>query len=330
MRKPWAPPHSDIQDQLGHPAILIMNESYPMMSGCLDFVVQAVPPGVDRFAMNSCRQRAAVGIDADVETAEEDVPGLAAEDQLVQPIEQQRLGGIRCEMELFTLQRLDLISIGHDDVEESLGGRAKEIGKIRRVNPQAKISRVIERYRPSHEQASRSIGTTAATDPDHRSQEKGATVMLAAGKPAPDFTLLDEQGKKVTLSKLQGSPVVLYFYPKDDTSGCTKQACAFRDAFADYEQAGARVIGVSPDGVESHGKFIKKHGLPFTLLADTEKKVCEAFGVWKEKSMYGKKYMGVERTTFVIDARGVVRQIFPKVKVEGHSGAVLEALKATT
>jgi len=89
-----------------------------------------------------------------------------------------------------------------------------------------------------------------------------------------------------------------------------------------------RVIGVSPDGVESHGKFIKKHGLPFTLLADTEKKVCEAFGVWKEKSMYGKKYMGVERTTFVIDARGVVRQIFPKVKVEGHSDAVLEALKA--
>ncbi|MGA2702016.1 MAG: thioredoxin-dependent thiol peroxidase [Isosphaeraceae bacterium] len=154
--------------------------------------------------------------------------------------------------------------------------------------------------------------------------------MVEAGKPAPDFTLLDQQGKKVTLSKLKGSPVVLYFYPKDDTSGCTKQACAFRDAFADYEKAGARVIGVSPDGVESHGKFIKKHGLPFTLLADTEKKVCAAFGVWKEKSMYGKKYMGVERTTFVIDARGVVRQIFPKVKVEGHSGAVLEALKATT
>ena len=151
--------------------------------------------------------------------------------------------------------------------------------------------------------------------------------MVEAGKPAPDFTLLDQQGKKVTLSKLKGSPLILYFYPKDDTPGCTKQACAFRDAFADYEKAGARLIGVSPDDVASHGKFIKKHGLPFTLLADTEKKVCEAFGVWKEKSMYGKKYMGVERTTFVIDARGVVRQIFPN-KVEGHSDAVLEALKA--
>ena len=152
--------------------------------------------------------------------------------------------------------------------------------------------------------------------------------MVEAGKPAPDFTLLDQQGKKVTLSKLKGSPVILYFYPKDDTPGCTKQACAFRDAFADYEKAGARLIGVSPDDVASHGKFIKKHELPFTLLADTEKKVCAAFGVWKEKSMYGKKYMGVERTTFVIDARGVVRQIFPKVKVEGHSDTVLEALKA--
>ncbi len=151
--------------------------------------------------------------------------------------------------------------------------------------------------------------------------------MAEAGKPAPDFTLLDQQGKQVTLSKLKGSPVVLYFYPKDDTPGCTKEACAFRDAFAEYEKAGAKVIGVSPDDVSSHQKFIKKYELPFTLLADTEKQVCQAFGVWKEKNMYGKKTMGVERTTFVIDAKGVVRQIFPKVKVDGHSDVVLEALK---
>jgi peroxiredoxin Q/BCP len=152
--------------------------------------------------------------------------------------------------------------------------------------------------------------------------------MVEAGKPAPDFTLLDQQGKKVTLSKLKGSPVILYFYSKDDTPGCTKQACGFRDAFADYEKAGAKVIGVSPDDVASHAKFTKKYDLPFTLLADSGNKVCEAFGVWKEKSMYGKRYMGVERTTFVIDAKGVVRLVFPKVKVQGHSDAVLDALKA--
>jgi thioredoxin-dependent peroxiredoxin len=152
--------------------------------------------------------------------------------------------------------------------------------------------------------------------------------MVETGKPAPDFTLSDQQGKKVTLSKLKGSPVVIYFYPKDDTPGCTKEACAFRDAFAEYEKAGAKILGVSPDAVESHVKFIKKYELPFTLLADTETKVCESFGVWKEKSMYGKKYMGVERTTFVIDSKGIVRQIFPKVKVDGHSDEVLEAVKA--
>ena len=123
--------------------------------------------------------------------------------------------------------------------------------------------------------------------------------MVEVGKPAPDFTLQDQLGKKVTLSKLKGSPIVLYFYPKDDTPGCTKEACAFRDAFAEYEKLGAKILGVSPDGVESHAKFVKKHELPFTLLADTEHKVCEAYGVWKEKNMYGKKSMGVERTSFV-------------------------------
>lgn len=152
--------------------------------------------------------------------------------------------------------------------------------------------------------------------------------MVEVGKKAPDFALSDQDGKQVSLSKLKGSPVVLYFYPKDDTSGCTKEACAFRDAHAEYERLGAKVLGVSPDPVDSHVKFIKKYELPFTLLADPERSACEAYGVWKEKSMYGRKYMGVERTTFVIDGKGVVRQIFPKVKVDGHSDAVLAAVKA--
>src|ERR1700677_3306428 len=143
--------------------------------------------------------------------------------------------------------------------------------------------------------------------------------MVEIGKRAPDFSLLDQNGTKVTLSKLKGSPVVLYFYPKDDTPGCTKEACDFRDAFADYKKAGAVILGVSPDNGASHAKFAKKFDLPFPLLADHEKKVCEAYGVWKEKSMYGKKYMGVERTTLVIDKKGVVSKIFAKVKVDGHS-----------
>ena len=154
--------------------------------------------------------------------------------------------------------------------------------------------------------------------------------MIEVGKPAPDFTLQDQLGKKVTLSKLKGSPIVLYFYPKDDTPGCTKEACAFRDAFAEYEKLGAKILGVSPDSAESHAKFINKHELPFTLLADTEHRVCEAYGVWKEKNMYGRKSMGVERTSFVIDPKGVVRQVFPRVKVDGHSDAVLTAIKAAT
>jgi peroxiredoxin Q/BCP len=152
--------------------------------------------------------------------------------------------------------------------------------------------------------------------------------MVEIGKPAPDFSLPDQQGNIVTLSRLKGSPLVLYFYPKDDTPGCTKEACAFRDAFEEYEKAGARILGVSPDPVDRHSKFSQKYALPFTLLADTQNTVCEAFGVWKEKNMYGRKYMGVERTTLVIDRRGIVRRIFPKVKVDGHSTEVLAAIKA--
>jgi peroxiredoxin Q/BCP len=152
--------------------------------------------------------------------------------------------------------------------------------------------------------------------------------VVEAGQPAPDFRLPDQHGEKVTLSKLRGTPVVLYFYPKDDTPGCTTEACAFRDARSDYEKADARVLGVSPDSAGSHKKFAEKYQLPFTLLADTDKHVCEAYGVWQEKNMYGKKSMGVVRSTFVIDRHGVVRKVFPRVKVHGHSAAVLEALKA--
>lgn len=151
--------------------------------------------------------------------------------------------------------------------------------------------------------------------------------MLEPGQPAPDFTLHDQHDKPITLSKLKGKPVVLYFYPKDDTPGCTKQACGFRDAFAEYQNAGAVILGVSPDDTASHAKFAEKFELPFPLLADVGSKVCETYGVWKEKNMYGKKSMGVERTTFVIDRQGVVNVVFARVKVDGHVDQVLAAIK---
>ena len=147
--------------------------------------------------------------------------------------------------------------------------------------------------------------------------------MLADGQPAPDFTLPDQDGQPVTLSGLRGRTVVLYFYPKDDTPGCTKQACAFRDAEAAYADAGATVLGISPDSSASHAKFSAKFNLPFRLLADADRAVCELYGVWKEKNLYGKKSMGVERTTFVIDPAGLIRRVVPRVKVDGHAAAVL-------
>jgi thioredoxin-dependent peroxiredoxin len=151
--------------------------------------------------------------------------------------------------------------------------------------------------------------------------------MIEIGKPAPDFTLPDQHGEMVTLSALRGAPVVLYFYPKDDTPGCTTEACGFRDARAEYEKVGARILGVSPDGVATHLKFAEKHALPFTLLADSNRQVCELYGVWKERNMYGKKSIGVERTTLVIDRDGIVRKVYPKVKVDGHVQAVLATLQ---
>jgi len=151
--------------------------------------------------------------------------------------------------------------------------------------------------------------------------------MIPAESEAPDFTLLDQNGIEFTLSELKGTPVVLYFYPKDDTPGCTREACAFRDARSDYEAVGARVVGVSPDGVETHKKFETKYELPFTLLADPDHQVCELYGVWQEKNNYGKKSMGVVRSTFVIDADRIVRKFYPRVKVDGHSDKILEILR---
>ena len=152
--------------------------------------------------------------------------------------------------------------------------------------------------------------------------------MPAVGDHAPDFTVLTDTGGTLTLSDLQGTPVVLYFYPKDDTSGCTTEACEFRDLFPRFKRDKAVVLGVSPDPVTSHAKFKAKYELPFTLLADTEKAISQAYGVWKEKSMYGRKYMGVERTTFIIDAAGRIAQLFAKVKPAGHAEEVMAALKA--
>jgi peroxiredoxin Q/BCP len=148
------------------------------------------------------------------------------------------------------------------------------------------------------------------------------------GDKAPDFTLPADGGGTVSLKALRGEPVVLYFYPKDDTSGCTAEACAFRDAIADFSKVKAKIVGVSRDSVASHDKFKKKFKLPFPLASDEDGKVCQAYGVWVEKSMYGNKYMGIERSTFLIDAKGVIRQAWRKVKVPGHTEAVLEAVRA--
>jgi peroxiredoxin Q/BCP len=150
--------------------------------------------------------------------------------------------------------------------------------------------------------------------------------MIEPGDEAPDFTLLDQEGNPVSLSGLRGKTVVLYFYPKADTPGCTTQACGVRDHRADYEQAGAVVLGVSPDPVKRIAKFADKYGLAFPLLADEDHSVAEAYGVWVEKSMYGRKYMGMERSTFVISPDGVVRDVFRRVKPAEHDQRVLAAL----
>jgi peroxiredoxin Q/BCP len=152
--------------------------------------------------------------------------------------------------------------------------------------------------------------------------------VLTAGDQAPDFTLPDQSGEPVTLSDLRGQTVVLYFYPRADTPGCTTQACGVRDHAADYDEIDARVIGISPDPVTAVRKFADKYDLGFTLLADEDHAVADAYGTWGEKSLYGKTYMGVQRATFIIDADGRIAKVFPKVSPKTHDDAVLEALGA--
>ncbi|MGH7167310.1 MAG: thioredoxin-dependent thiol peroxidase [Nitrospiraceae bacterium] len=151
---------------------------------------------------------------------------------------------------------------------------------------------------------------------------------LAVGDKAPDFSLPDETGQTVSLKKFRGRQVVLYFYPKDDTPGCTTEACGFRDSMTPILKTGSAVVGVSLDGAESHRRFIAKHQLPFTLLSDEDARVAKAYRVYKEKSMYGRKFWGIERSTFVIDGTGTMKAVFRKVKVDGHVDEVLAALKA--
>ncbi len=158
------------------------------------------------------------------------------------------------------------------------------------------------------------------------SRAVASSTMPQSGQPAPDFTAQDDAGNTVRLADLRGKKVVLYFYPKDDTPGCTKEACAFRDGFSELRKRGAVVYGVSIDSVASHAKFKQKFQLNFPLLSDADKKIVDAYGVWKQKSLYGRSFMGIERTTFLIDEQGKIAKVFPKVKVNEHYEEVLAAL----
>ena len=152
--------------------------------------------------------------------------------------------------------------------------------------------------------------------------------MVAVGKKAPAFRAATDGGGRIALKDLKGKKVVLYFYPKDDTPGCTKEACGFRDALPDFSKVDAEIIGVSKDSVAKHDKFKAKHDLPFTLAADEDGSLCEAYGTWVEKTLYGRKYMGIERATFLIDEKGILRREWRKVRVPGHVDDVLAAVQA--
>ena len=155
---------------------------------------------------------------------------------------------------------------------------------------------------------------------------KELELKLKAGDGAPDFSVATSGGGKVSLADFKGKPVILYFYPKDDTPGCTKEACAFRDGFAEFKKRGAVVLGVSTDPVKSHDKFVEKFKLPFTLLADEDKRIVTAYGVWGEKSFMGRKYLGTHRVTFLVGPDGRIKKIWPQVKPDGHAAEVLAEL----
>lgn len=154
--------------------------------------------------------------------------------------------------------------------------------------------------------------------------------LLAVGTKAPEFTTTNQDGKPVSLSDFRGKKVILYFYPKDNTPGCTKEACAFRDRFAQFQQRQVEILGVSVDDVKSHQAFARKHSLPFALLADPDKRLVQAYGVWGEKTLYGKKYMGTNRVTYLIDEEGTIAAVFPKVKPERHAEEILAVLQEQT
>ncbi|HTO88509.1 MAG TPA: thioredoxin-dependent thiol peroxidase [Thermoanaerobaculia bacterium] len=150
--------------------------------------------------------------------------------------------------------------------------------------------------------------------------------LLELGDRAPDFKTADQDGEKISLKDLRGRKVVLYFYPKDDTPGCTKEACSFRDGFSKFRKRKIEVLGVSADDERSHKKFAEKYDLPFRLLADTDKKIVQDYGVWGEKSLYGRKFMGINRVTYLIDEKGRIAGVWPKVKPDGHADEILEAI----
>ena len=174
---------------------------------------------------------------------------------------------------------------------------------------------------------SKTVKPAKPAKPAKAGKAQPAKAGLQAGDKAPDFSLMSDAGKPVSLSQFRGKRVVLYFYPKDNTSGCTTQACSFRDNLSRVGESGAVVLGVSADSVESHRKFKEKQGLNFPLLSDPERKALEAYGVWQEKSLYGRKFMGIVRSTFIIDGKGYISRVFPKVRVDGHVQEVLDALK---
>jgi peroxiredoxin Q/BCP len=159
------------------------------------------------------------------------------------------------------------------------------------------------------------------------SQRRYTVGLLAVGTKAPEFTTTDQDGKRHSLSDFKGKKVILYFYPKDNTSGCTKEACAFRDNFDQFRQLNVEILGVSIDSEKSHKSFVQKYDLPFTLLADADKSLVEAYGAWGEKSLYGKKYMGTNRVTYLIDEAGRIAAVFPKVKPERHAEELLAVLQ---
>jgi len=177
-----------------------------------------------------------------------------------------------------------------------------------------------------------SVGDAIATDAPVAEAPKSLypnrkMAELAVGMKAPEFSARDDSGNLITLKKYKGQKIILYFYPKDDTTGCTKEACDFQENLRSIKTKGAVILGVSPDSEQAHQKFKAKHGLGFTLIVDEDRKIANLYGVWKEKSMYGRNYMGVERTTFIIDVNGKIAKIFPKVKVAGHVLEVIDALR---